>query len=444
MREYEKYWLKKGTELNGKYEILDVIDEGGSGIVYLGFDKILQQQVSIKEYFPRCYAMRMNGEKEIAVYKGNSRELYRQGLSKFVNEARTLAHFEGLDSIVMVKDFFYQNQTAYMVMERILGENVKQIVERDGPMSPQKVFSIMKPILYSMNEIHKEGLLHRDISPDNIILTKSNKAVLIDFGAARFSEMRDNKTMTVFFKRGYSAEEQYVENSEKGAYTDVYGASATIYFMLTGIRPDESVRRLIRDQVVPLWKFKDIDMERYKKQAIMKGMAVDAKKRYSSMQELCVVLYQKKKIFSRWIKFCSVLGLILCGVIVSLINYKTLEKGGMVSIPAEVVATASPKVSEVPVPKTYQMCNVVGMKRKAAVKKLHALNAKLEVKIQWKNSSKKNKGHIISQKIKGGKTLYENKQYTQIIVVGKGIKPTATVKPQQTRKPAEFDGTLPW
>lgn len=77
MREYEKYWLKKGTELNGKYEILDVIDEGGSGIVYLGFDKILQQQVSIKEYFPRRYAMRMNGEKEIAVYKGNSRELYR-------------------------------------------------------------------------------------------------------------------------------------------------------------------------------------------------------------------------------------------------------------------------------------------------------------------------------------------------------------------------------
>ena len=153
-------------------------------------------------------------------------------------------------------------------------------------------------------------------------MTKSNKAVLIDFGAARFLEMRDNKTMTVFFKRGYSAEEQYVENSEKGAYTDVYGASATIYFMLTGIRPDKCSKKLIRDQVVPLWKFKDIDMERYKKQAIMKGMAVDAKKRYSSMQELCVVLYQKKKIFSRWIKFCSVPGLILCGVIVSLIIIK--------------------------------------------------------------------------------------------------------------------------
>ena len=117
MREYEKYWLKKGTELNHKYEILDVIDEGGMGIVYLGFDKILQQKVSIKEYFPRRYAMRMNGEKAVTIYKGNSTELFEKGLSKFVNEARTLAHFEALDSIVMVKDFFYENQTAYMVME---------------------------------------------------------------------------------------------------------------------------------------------------------------------------------------------------------------------------------------------------------------------------------------------------------------------------------------
>ena len=109
MREYEKYWLKKGTELNHKYEILDVIDEGGMGIVYLGFDKILQQKVSIKEYFPRRYAMRMNGEKAVTIYKGNSTELFEKGLSKFVNEARTLAHFEALDSIVMVKDFFYEN-----------------------------------------------------------------------------------------------------------------------------------------------------------------------------------------------------------------------------------------------------------------------------------------------------------------------------------------------
>ena len=244
----------------------------------------------------------MNGEKAVTIYKGNSTELFEKGLSKFVNEARTLAHFEALDSIVMVKDFFYENQTAYMVMERILGENVKQIVERDGPMSPQRVLTIMEPILYSVNEIHKEGLLHQDISPDNIILTKNNKAVLIDFGAARISEVRDNKTMTIFFKRGYSAEEQYIENSEKGAYTDVYGASATIYFMLTGIRPDESVRRLIRDQVVPLWKFKNIDMKRYKKRAIMKGMAVDAKKRYSSMQELCDVLYEKKSPWTKWMR----------------------------------------------------------------------------------------------------------------------------------------------
>ena len=106
MFEYEGYWLKKGTVLNKKYEILDVIDEGGMGIVYLGYDKVLQQQVSIKEFFPRRFAMRMSGEKKVVVYKGRSGELFSIGLEKFINEARILARFDSLDSIVMVKDFF--------------------------------------------------------------------------------------------------------------------------------------------------------------------------------------------------------------------------------------------------------------------------------------------------------------------------------------------------
>ena len=115
----------------------------------------------------------------------------------------------------------------------------------------------------------------------------------------------------------------------------------------------------------------------------------------------------------------------------------------MVSIPAEVVVTASPKVSEVPVPKTYQMCNVVGMKEKRLLKNFMPLMLNWKLRFNGR-TVQKNKGTYNFAKIKGGKTLYENKQYTQIIVVGKGIKPTATVKPQQTRKPAEFDGTLPW
>lgn len=461
MHEYEGYWLKKDTILNKKYIILDVIEEGGMGIVYLGYDKVLQQQVSIKEFFPRRFAMRMNRERKITVYKGDSGKLFFQGLEKFVNEARILARFESLDSIVMVKDFFYENQTAYMVMERIKGENVKQFVERQGPMKPENVLAVMEPILRSLGEIHKEGLLHRDISPDNIILTKDNRGVLIDFGAARFSEMQDSKTMTVFFKRGYSAEEQYMEKSEKGAYTDVYGACTTMYFMLTGIRPDESVKRLIRDRVVPLWQFKHIGMERYKEQAIMKGMAIDAKRRYPSMDELCTALYCRQKPINKRRRYGGVVCLIIGGAFAVMVQQYSVSKKEAVKVvkpvATKVVSTKRPIINSpspvsTPVIQTYEMCDVVGMKQNKAIKKLRTLNKKLKITVRWKISSKKNKGKVVSQKIYSKKVLYCNRSYMQVLTIGKGperkviAKTTArpTKKPSKKKRQDKFDGNLPW
>ena len=426
MSEYEGYWLKKGTVLNKKYEILDVIDEGGMGIVYLGYDKVLQQQVSIKEFFPRRFAMRMSGEKKVVVYKGRSGELFSIGLEKFINEARILARFDSLDSIVMVKDFFYENQTAYMVMERIKGQNVKQFVESQGPMEPEHVLAIMKPILYSVGEIHKEGLLHRDISPDNIVLTPDNKGVLIDFGAARFSETQDNKTMTVFFKRGYSAEEQYVEKSHKGAYTDVYGAC----------------------------------LKRYKEQVIMRGMAVDAKKRYSSMDELCAALYSNGKSTGKWVKYGGIVCLLAACAATAIAQCSFFEKEDTTtekSSSARVIATTKPvnktyAPSPIPTRQTYRMCNVIGLKQSKAIKKLHTLNANLKIKVRWKISSKKNKGKVVSQKIHSKKVLFCDQSYTQVLTIGKGPKrkivvkttPKPTTKPVKKKEHDKFDGRLPW
>ncbi len=461
MYEYEGYWLKKNTLLNNKYLILDVIDEGGMGIVYLGYDRVLRQEVSIKEFFPKRFATRMGGARNITIYKGRSAQLFSHGLEKFVNEARILAHFESLDCIVTVKDFFYENQTAYIVMERIKGENVKQFVESRGPMEPEDVLAIMKPILCSVAEVHKEGLLHRDISPDNIIVTTDGKGVLIDFGAARFSEMQDSKTMTVFFKRGYSAEEQYMEKSPKGAYTDVYGACATMYFMLTGIRPDESVKRLLRDRVVPLWQFKDIRMERYREQAIMKGMAVEARKRYSTMDELCFALYSDRK-YAKRVRHCGATCILVAGAIAVMTQY-TFSKKETVKVEKAVSAQVTPaattgKKNDTQDSETtgqvVEMCNVVGIERKEAVRRLRNLNIKkLEIKIRWKTSSQKNKGKVISQKIPGKKVLNTNQKYTQLLTVGKGPKrkrkaeSTAKPTPKPTKRPDnrnEFDGRLPW
>ena len=295
----ETYCLSAEFVLHGKYKILGVINEGGMGIVYLSYDLILQQKVCIKEYFPRRYVMRKPGRCQVTVFEGEAARYFRQGVDQFVKEARILACFENLESVVEVKDFFYKNGTAYMVMKYVTGENVKQCIERSGCMESEEVLRIMRPIMSSIGEIHKKGVLHGDISPDNILITKEGEGRLIDFGTARFYGMKEGeeKHSTVFFKRGYSAEEQYSEQASQGAYTDVYGVCTTMYFMLTGISPEEAVHRMIRDHVVPLTHFPHIRMKKYKKQAIMKGMAVKAQNRYHSMEQLYHILYEKKFLF---------------------------------------------------------------------------------------------------------------------------------------------------
>ena len=220
---YESYWLPMETKLNNRYDIEGVIGEGGMGIVYLGYDSVLDCKVSVKEYFPRKLSTRDANSTDIHIYVGPGEETFNEGLEKFVDEARILAKFDNIDGIVSVRDFFYENNTAYIVMEHVDGETIRDVVDKCGKIEGNQTLELMKPILYSLIKIHQEGLLHRDISPDNIIIDKENKAYLIDFGAARFLENEENKTMTVFFTRGYSAEEQYAENSHKGPYTDVYG-----------------------------------------------------------------------------------------------------------------------------------------------------------------------------------------------------------------------------
>lgn len=295
---YEGYWLPRETVLHGRYRIQNVIAEGGMGIVYLGYDPVLETKVSIKEYFPRRYAMRMPEKTALQIYAGSSAEIFQTELEKFIKEARTLARFGALDSIVSVKDFFYENETGYMVMEYVEGETVKQLVERDGRMEPLAVLRLMKPVLDCLSVIHQEKLLHRDIAPDNLILREDGRLVLIDFGTARFLSADDKKTMTIYYKSGYSAGEQYAPHTEKGPYTDVYGICTTMYFMLTGISPEESVRRILHDRVVPLSQYRDIDLPDSAKNAIEKGMAVDIQKRYADVDMLCKDLYQNVDIIN--------------------------------------------------------------------------------------------------------------------------------------------------
>lgn len=454
---YEVYWLEKGTLLAERYEICDVISEGGFGIVYLGYDTVLKMNVAIKEYFPRRFATRGAGEKKLHVYKQSSSKRFQEGLGKFYEEARTMAKFHQLENIIMVRDFFYANNTAYIVSEHVTGVSVKEYVDNNGRMEPSLVLSIMKPILQSLKEIHTSGLLHQDIAPDNIIL-QGNKAVLIDFGSARFNYLEEDRSMTIFFKRGYSAEEQYVEEGKQGTYTDVYAICATMYYMLTGICPAESVQRRVRDVVLHLDKFKDIVMTRPMKDAIMKGMAVSKEKRYKTVNELYDNLYGEHPVARRRIKrglvVCSVASAVfLAGIFVIklqgekdvLSRNKTYDSATASALREDRDYAEAQEIPAAPTPTaTGDTKSIVpdfkGLSIKKARQKIKKLFAdKLEISIKYKYHNKAKKGTVIRQSLSAGKiTLY----------VSKGAKPVPTATPKPTKKPKksedEFAGELPW
>ena len=284
--------LRPFTILSGKYLVGKVIGEGGFGITYIGFNLDTELPVAIKEYFPSELATRdITAGNALSIFAGESQQLYKEGLEKYLREARNLTMFSDLPGIVTVKDFFYENETAYIIMEYINGITLKQhLIKVGGRMSQSEVTKMMKPVLESMIKIHETGMIHRDISPDNIMITKNNQIKLTDFGAARVFNGEDNKSITVVLKRGYAPEEQYRVKGVQGPWTDVYALCATMYKMITGITPQEALERIIEDNVEPLSKF-DKDIWPEIDYAIMKGLSLRAQDRFQNVGELVDALY---------------------------------------------------------------------------------------------------------------------------------------------------------
>lgn len=284
--------LRPFTRLNGKYLVGKVIGEGGFGITYIGFNMETDLPVAIKEYFPSELATRDTTQGNvITVFSGEARDLYRDGLEKYLREARNLSMFSDLPGIVTVKDFFYENETAYIIMEYINGITLKDhLTKVGGRMKQNEVIKMMKPVLESMNKIHEVGIIHRDISPDNIMITKNKQIKLTDFGAARVFDTEDNKSITVVLKRGYAPEEQYRAKGNQGPWTDVYALCATMYRMITGVTPQEALERIIDDNVEPLSKY-DSTIWPETEYAIMKGLSLRAQDRYQTVNDLIDALY---------------------------------------------------------------------------------------------------------------------------------------------------------
>ena len=280
--------------LAGKYLVGMAIGEGGFGITYIGMDLNLEMRVAIKEYYPNGCAIRdMSGNSStVQSYMGEKQTFFEAGREKFINEARVLAKCAHLPEIVSVKDFFKENHTAYIVMEYIDGKTLKAYLkENGGRISVSETLRMMEPIIRSLGEVHKMNLIHRDISPDNIMIQKNGSIKVLDFGGAR-DFVSNGRSMSIMLKPGYAPEEQYRTHGEQGKWTDVYAICATMYRCITGHIPPEAMERCYQDQIKSFSDFQ-IDCPPNVEYAIFKGLSVYKNGRFQSMEELHEALYAR-------------------------------------------------------------------------------------------------------------------------------------------------------
>jgi serine/threonine protein kinase len=283
--------LVPGTLLQDKYLVGRVLGQGGFGITYLGWDTQLDMKLAIKEYMPRDFATRNTGQPQITFFTGNVKSLYENGLHKFLEEAKILAKYNNQPGIVSVRDFFKENGTAYLVMYYLDGIDLKKYVEQvGGRLSFDQALSILTPVLEALATVHKDGILHRDISPDNIYITTDREVKLLDFGAARHAMNDSNKSLSVILKPGYAPEEQYRSKGNQGPWTDIYATAATLYRLITGMVPPESLDRMEEDTLIPPSQL-GVAIPPAAEAALLKALSLKAQDRFQNMLAFQRALY---------------------------------------------------------------------------------------------------------------------------------------------------------
>ena len=282
--------LPPGTVLQDRYLVGRVLGEGGFGITYIGCDLRLEMKVAIKEYYPLDRSTRNAAVSlEVTGFMGLAARSFERGKQRFLDEARTMARLAKQQVIVGVRDHFEANNTAYIVMEYIEGTTFSELArQRGGRIPPEELFAILEPLFGALSIVHENGLLHRDIAPDNLML-ENGRVRLLDFGCAREAS-QGNETLTITLKHGYAPLEQYQQKGQ-GPWTDIYALCATIYFCLTGKAPPPALDRIAQDELLRPGKL-GVALPPWQEAALLKGLATAPHRRFRTVEELRAALYE--------------------------------------------------------------------------------------------------------------------------------------------------------
>lgn len=480
--------LPPGTCLHDTYRIRKTIGAGGFGITYMSVRMDTGQVIAIKEYFPSSFAVRnrQEGVFTLQPFPDKNTEMFQKGRQRFLNEAKILKSFPDLESIVSVYDLFEENGTVYLVMEYIDGLTLSQYIHENSTLTFPEIAELMVPVIHSLSKIHETGLLHRDISPDNLILGIDNRLHLIDFGAASHDISKTAKN-TVILKAGYAPPEQYIPNGKTGAWTDIYAICATMYFALTGKTPTEAMTRLDSDS--PLIPELQNQLLPWQRAILEKGLKLRPSDRFQTAEELYLALTEMpvnardavttietnvsskdhariRKLYRHRTYHRGLLvfsgAILLCAAVLLAASYLSLSRRADIAPQDAAIASAAPvptptpalveqKPSEKPAqtqmpahtPTLLVMQDLTGMTRAKAEKKLKALDPSIRIDISYAYSSSKKAGIITRQSVAAGTTFSEKQIASISLTISKGKRPPATSAPasssaKKTSKPSDY------
>ena len=280
------YVLPYGAILNGRYIVGKMLGQGGFGITYIGWDLAMERKVAIKEYYPSGQVSRNPGSRDLTWYTNEqSRQARQNGMQMFLKEARKMSKVDNLTNVVRVRDIFQENETAYIVMDFVEGETLKARLDKTGPLTWKQAKDIFLPAIQAMEQVHQAGLVHRDISPDNLMLTPDGRVMILDLGAAKDLAINKGASSAMVVKGGFSPPEQYAQQGGSGSWTAVYAMAATMYHSLTGVVPPTAVDRMQGEPVN--WALLETGgVPNHVIAALQNAMKLNARERTQTMAEL--------------------------------------------------------------------------------------------------------------------------------------------------------------